>query len=304
MIVYKLFILAENQYIKEIKKEGNMKKILKEYGIITIGLILVLISFEFFFFPNKIASGGVSGLALVINNILGFDTGVVMILCNAILFILAFALIGGNFGIKSMYAAFGLSFALSIIEKNYIVPALTTNLMLASIFGSVLLALGSAIMLTQDATTGGTSITAKILNKYAHIDFGKGLLISDSIVIMLAMYTFGTELALFGLLSIYLTGNLIDKFIDGLNMSKQVMIFTEQEKLVSDYIINNIDRGCTVFYGKGGYTGNNSCMILTILNRSQFIKLKKFIKDNASDAFITVNETSEVLGKGFKSLSE
>lgn len=281
-----------------------MKKILKEYGIITIGLILVLISFEFFFFPNKIASGGVSGLALVINNILGFDTGVVMIVCNAILFVLAFVLIGGNFGIKSMYAAFGLSFALSIIEKNYTVPALTNNLMLASIFGSVLLALGSAIMLTQDATTGGTSITAKILNKYAHIDFGKGLLISDSIVIMLAMYTFGTELALFGLLSIYLTGNLIDKFIDGLNMSKQVMIFTEQEKLVSDYIINDIDRGCTVFYGKGGYTGKHSCMVLTILNRSQFIKLKKFIKDNDSDAFITVNETSEVLGKGFKSLSE
>lgn len=281
-----------------------MKKILKEYGIITIGLLLVLISFEFFFFPNKIASGGVSGLALVINNILGFDTGIVMIVCNAILFILAFVLIGGNFGIKSMYAAFGLSFALSIIEKNYTVPAVTNNLMLASIFGSVLLALGSAIMLTQDATTGGTSITAKILNKYAHIDFGKGLLISDSIVIMLAMYTFGTELALFGLLSIYLTGNLIDKFIDGLNMSKQVMIFTEQEKLVSDYIINDIDRGCTVFYGKGGYTGKHSCMVLTILNRSQFIKLKKFIKDNDANAFITVNETSEVLGKGFKSLSE
>lgn len=281
-----------------------MKKILKEYGIITIGLILVLISFEFFFFPNKIASGGVSGLALVINNILGLDTGIVMILCNAILFILAFVLIGGNFGIKSMYAAFGLSFALSIIEKNYAVEAVTNNLILASIFGSTLLALGSAIMLTQDATTGGTSITAKILNKYAHIDFGKGLLISDSIVIMLAMYTFGTELALFGLLSIYLTGNLIDKFIDGLNMSKQVMIFTEQEQLVSNYIIKDIDRGCTVFYGKGGYTGKHSCMILTILNRSQFIKLKKFIKENDAEAFITVNETSEVLGKGFKSLSE
>lgn len=281
-----------------------MKKILKEYGIITIGLILVLISFEFFLFPNKIVAGGVSGLALALNNILGLDTGVVMIVSNAILFILAFALIGGNFGLKSMYAAFGLSFALSIIEKNYKLPAVTDNLMLASIFGSVISALGLAIMLTQDATTGGTSITAKILSKYAHIDFGKALLISDSIVIMLAMYTFGTELALFGLLSIYLTGNLIDKFIDGLNMSKQVMIFTEQEKLVSNYIINDIERGCTVFYGKGGYTGKHSCMILTILNRSQFIKLKKFIKYNDSDAFITVNETSEVLGKGFKSLSE
>jgi uncharacterized membrane-anchored protein YitT (DUF2179 family) len=280
-----------------------MKK-LKEYGIITIGVILVIISFEFFFFPNKIASGGVSGLALVINNMFGFDTGIVMIIFNAILFVLAFVFIGGNFGIKSLYAAFGLSFALSIIEKTYTPIAVTDNLMLASIFGSVLLALGSAIMLTQDATTGGTSITAKILSKYAHIDFGKGLLISDSIVILLAMYTFGTERALFGLLSIYLTGNLIDKFIDGFNLSKQVMIFTEQEKLVSDYIIKDIDRGCTVFYGKGGYTGKHSCMILTILNRSEFIKLKKFIINYDENAFITVNETSEVLGKGFKSLNE
>jgi len=279
-------------------------KILKEYGIITVGLILVLISFEFFFFPNKIASGGVSGLALVINNIIGIDTGIVMIISNVILFVLAFVLIGGNFGIKSMYAAFGLSVALSIIEKNYTPVAVTSNLMLASIFGSVVLALGTAIMLTQDATTGGTSITAKILNKYAHIDFGKALLISDSIVIMLAMYTFGTELALFGLLSIYLTGNLIDKFIDGLNLSKQVMVFTKQEQLVSNYIIKDIDRGCTVFYGKGGYTGKDNCVILTILTRNQFIKLKKFIKDNDENAFITVNETSEVLGKGFKSLNE
>lgn len=279
-------------------------KILKEYGIITIGVALVVIALEFFFFSNQIASGGVAGLALVINNIFGLETGIVMIICNIILFILAFVLIGGSFGIKSMYAAFGLSFALSIIEKSGLTFSITDNLMLASIFGSALLALGTTIMLTQDATTGGTSITAKILNKYCNIDFGKGLLISDSIVILLAMYTFGVELALFGLLSVYLTGTLIDRFIDGLNRSRQVMVFTGHEKLVANYIIKDIDRGCTVFYGKGGYTGKDNCVILTILTRSQFIKLKQFIKNNDPDAFITVNETSEVLGKGFKSLSE
>lgn len=280
-----------------------MKKI-KEYGIITLGVIIIVFAFEFFFFPNQIASGGVSGLALVINNMLGVEPGIIMIICNAILFILAFVFIGGSFGIKSMYAAFGLSFVLSIIEKNYKVVALTDNLMLASIFGSALLAMGTAIMFTQDATTGGTSITAKLLNKYCNIDFGKGLLISDSIVILMAMYTFGIELGLFGLLSVYLTGTLIDKFIDGFNLSKQVMVFTGQEKIVVNYIMKDIDRGCTVFYGKGGYTGKDNCVVLTILNRSQFIKLKQFIKYNDPNAFITVNETSEVLGKGFKSLNE
>ncbi|OOM78226.1 YitT family protein [Clostridium sp. BL-8] len=278
-----------------------MKK-LKEYGIITIGVILVVIALEFFFFPNRIASGGVSGLALVINNILGIETGTIMVVSNVILFILAFALIGGSFGIKSMYAAFGLSFILAIMDKIYTPVAFTDNLMLASIFGSVLLAFGTAIMLTQDATTGGTSIIAKILNKYLNIDFGKSLLISDSVVVLLAMYTFGRELALFGLVSIYLTGTLIDKFIDGFNVSKQIMVFTENERLISDYIINEIDKGCTVFYGKGGYTGKSNCVVLTILKRSQFIKLKQFIKNNDPEAFITVNETSEVLGKGFKSL--
>ena len=159
-------------------------------------------------------------------------------------------------------------------------------------------------MLTQDATTGGTSIVAKLLNKYVHIDFGKGLLIADSIVILLAMYAFGIELALFGLLSVYLTGTLIDKFIDGLNVSKQVMVFTKEEKIVSNYIMNDLDKGCTVFYGKGGYTGENNCVILTILSRRKFMQLKQFIKVNDPDSFVTVNDTSEVLGKGFKSLSE
>lgn len=279
-----------------------MKKI-KEYAIITIGIIIVAISLEFFFFPNNIASGGVSGLALVINKMLGINTGIIMNICNIILFAAAFVFIGGSFGVKSIYAAFGLSILLSLYENNFQVMAFTDNLFLASIFGSALLALGSAIMLTQNATTGGTSIVAKILNKYFNIDFGKGLLISDSIVTILALFTFGTELGLFGLLSVYLIGTLIDKFIDGLNVSRQVMIFTAKEKLITDYIINEINRGCTVFYGKGGYTGKDNCVILTILKRSQFIKLKHYIKQNDSDAFITVSEISEVLGEGFKALS-
>ena len=279
-------------------------KFLKEYGIITLGNILIIIAFEFFFFPNQIASGGVSGLALVINNMLGIEPGIVMVVCNVILFILAFVFIGGSFGIKSMYAAFSLSIALSVLEKSYTFIPATDNLMLASIFGSALLALGTVIMLTQDATTGGTSITAKLLNKYANIDFGKALLICDSIVIIMAMYTFGIELGLFGLLSVYLTGTLIDKFVDGLNVSKQVMVFTGKEKEVSNYIIKDLDKGCTVFHGKGGYTGKENCVILTVITRSQFIKLKQFIKNNDPDAFVTVNDTSEVLGKGFKSLAE
>ncbi|MGL4109526.1 YitT family protein [Clostridium sp. LP20] len=280
-----------------------MKK-LKEYGIITFGVLLVVISFELFFFPNNIASGGVSGLALVIHDMLGIESGIIMFICNAILFIIAFIFIGGSFGIKSIYASFGLSGVLAFIEKNWTPVAVTDNLILATVFGSAILALGTAIMLTQDASTGGTSIIAKMLNKYCHIDFGKGLLIADSIVILMAMYTFGMELGLVGLLSVYLTGTLIDKFIDGFNSCKQVTIFTEKEELVVNYIMKDVDRGCTIFKGKGGYTGKENSVILTILSRRQFIQLKQFMIINDPEAFITVSATTEVLGKGFGSLVE
>ena len=276
-----------------------MKKV-KEYTIITFGVLLVVASFIFFFFPNNIACGGVSGLALVLHDITGIESGIIMFVANVILFGVAFIFIGGEFGIKSIYAAFGLSAILSITEKSGISFALTNNLVLATIFGSALLAMGTAIMFTQDASTGGTSIIAKLLSKYFHIGYGMGQLISDSIVILLAMYTFGMELGLFGLLSVYLIGTLIDNF----NSCKQVLIFTQKEQTVVEYINKDVDRGCTVFKGKGGYTGRENTIILTILSRRQFIQLKQFIKKEDPEAFITVNATTEVLGKGFMNLVE
>lgn len=280
-----------------------MKKI-KEYTIITIGMLLVAASFEYFFFPNNIACGGVSGLALVIHDIIGIESGIIMFVANIILFGVAFIFIGGEFGVKSIYAGFGLSAILSVVEKVGAPEALTNNLILATVFGSALLAMGTAIMFMQDASTGGTSIIAKLLSKYFHIGFGMGQLISDSVVIVLAMYTFGMELGLFGLLSVYLIGTLIDKFIDGFNSCKQVTIFTEKEEKVVSYINKDVDRGCTVFRGRGGYTGKENTVILTILSRRQFIQLKQFMKKEDPQAFITVNATTEVLGKGFRNLIE
>lgn len=280
-----------------------MKKI-KEYLIITIGIVFVTIGLEYFFFANNIASGGVAGLALVLQDLLHIEAGIIMYICNIILFILAFMFIGGSFGVKSIYAAFGLSTLLSVVEKLGIVVPITNNLMLATIFGSVFLASGSAIVFSQGASTGGTSITAKLLNKYLALDIGKGLLISDTIVILLAFYTFGVELGLYGLVSVYLTSTLVDKFIEGFNTCKQVIIFTEQEEKVVNYIMKDVDRGCTVFKGKGGYSRKENTVIFTVLGRGQFIQLKRFMKENDPTAFITVNEVNEVLGQGFSNLIE
>lgn len=272
---------------------------LKEYLLSTLGVGIVAFSLEYFFFPNGVAAGGVSGLALALNFIIKIEPSILTFIFNIILFAMAFFLIDRSFGTKSIYATVMLSVFMWLAERFLHPVAITDNLILSSIFGSACIAMGTAIVFHQGASTGGTSIIAKIINKYLGVPIGQGLLLSDCTVTLLAIYVFGIEKGLFGLLSAILIGNLVDKFIDGFNPVKQVFVVTRKEKLVVDFITNEIDRGCTILTGKGGYTKVDTNIIYTVLTTKQFITLKKFIKENNPEAFVTVNESTEALGKGF-----
>lgn len=275
-----------------------MKK-LKEYILSTIGVAIGAFALEYFFFPLDIAAGGVSGLALAINQLIDINPSILVFIFNFILFALAFLLIGGSFGAKSIYSTIMMSVIMWIFESFFEPKAITDNLVLACVFGSAVLALGTAITFYQGASTGGTSIIAKIINKYFHVPIGQGLLLADCTVTLLAIYSFGIEKGLFGLLSATLIGTFVDKFIAGLNPVKQVFIITNKEDLVVDFINNTIDRGCTILTGKGGYTKENMTVVYTVLTSKQFINLKQFIKNNNPEAFLTVSESTEALGKGF-----
>lgn len=276
-----------------------MKKF-KEYLFITIGIALTAIALEYFFFPNDIASGGVSGIGLVVNSVTGISTSVVVFILNILLFILAFFLLGKSFGSKSIYATIMLSVFMYIIEEFFTPGVLTDNMFLASFFGAGILAMGAAIVFNEGASTGGTSIIAAIISKYTPLGVGTGILITDSLVCLMAIGAFGVDKGLFGFFSVIMIGILVDKFIDGFNTCKQVFIITNKEKLVLDYITNEINRGCTVLNAQGGFTGSDVKIIYTVLDSKQFITLKKFIKEKNPEAFITVNESTEVLGEGFK----
>lgn len=272
----------------------------KEYFLTTLGIALTAIALEYFFFPCDIAAGGVSGIGLVINKLIGLDTSVVVLVLNVFLFILAFIVLGKSFGAKSIYATIMLSVIMWIIERFFTPQVLTENMFLASFFGSVILGMGAAIVFNQGASTGGTSIIAAIISKFTHVGIGAAVLITDSLVCIFAISVFGIDKGLFGFFSVILIGIVIDKFIDGFNRCKQVFIITKKEKLVIDYITKNIDRGCTVLNAEGGYTGSDVKIIYTVLDTKQFIKLKKFIKEEEPEAFVTVNESNEVLGEGFR----
>ena len=275
-----------------------MKK-LKEYLLATIGVAIVVFGLEYFHFPNDIASGGMSGLALAINAIIPISISKFTLIGNIILFGLSFALIGGSFGVKSIYSTIVTSGLMWICETFLNPQPITDNLILATIFGSAIIAFGTAIVFNQDASTGGTSIIAKLINKFLHTPIGQALLITDFLISILAIYSFGVEKGLFGLLSVVLIGSLIDKFIAGINPVKQVFIITKDEELIADYINKEIIRGCTIIPSKGGYTKEDTSMIYSVLTSKQFIMLKKFVRDNDLDAFITVSESTEVLGKWF-----
>ena len=276
-----------------------MQKI-KEYLLTTIGVALTAIALEYFFFPCDIAAGGVSGIGLVVNKVSGLDTSIGVLVLNILLFILAFIVLGKSFGAKSIYATVMLSVFMWIIEKILKPGILTENMFLASVFGSILLGMGAAIVFHQGASTGGTSIIAAIISKFTPIGIGISVLLTDSFVCLLAISVFGVDKGLFGFFSVILIGLIIDKFIDGFNTCKQVFIITSKEKEIVNHIIKNIDRGCTVLNGNGGYTGSDVKIIYTVLNSNQFIALKKHVKEIDPAAFLTVNDSTEVLGEGFK----
>lgn len=280
-------------------------KDLKSYLIITFGIILVAISVEYFFAPNNLAAGGVTGAAIVINAVFPkLSVGLITLIMNVALFIVAFMFIDGNFGVKTIYASLGLSVILWIIEKFFNPIAITTDIMMATIFGTIISAIGMAIVFNENASTGGTDILAKILNKFFNLDIGKSLLVVDFVITFASAIVFGVDLGLYAILSVILLGVLVDRFIEGFNSCKSIFIISEKNKEISQYIMKELNRGCTFLRGEGAYTNNESNVLYAVVSRNQFIKLKSYIKQIDNTAFIAVGEVHEVLGEGFKDIKQ
>ena len=280
-------------------------KDLKSYLIITFGIILVAISVEYFFAPNNLAAGGVTGAAIVVNALFPkLSVGILTLIINTALFVVAFIFIDGNFGVKTIYASLGLSIILWIIEKFFNPLPITTDIMMATIFGTIISAIGMAIVFNENASTGGTDILAKILNKFFHLDIGKSLLVVDFVITSASAVVFGIDLGLYAILSVILLGILVDRFIEGFNSCKSIFIISRKNKEISKYIMKELDRGCTFLKSEGGYTNNESNVLYVVVSRNQFIKLRNYIKQIDHTAFIAVGEVHEVLGEGFKDIKQ
>ena len=277
---------------------------IKEFALITIGILLVAISVVYFFEPNNIAAGGITGLAIVINHYIPFiSIGPLVLMMDAILFIVALIILGAKFGAKTIYSSFLLSTSMWIMQ-TFIPINITNDLMLATIFGTLISAARMAIVFNANASTGGTDIIAKILNKFFHIEIGKSLLIVDFLVTLLGAVTFGINIGLYGLLAVIINGVVIDNIIAGFKTKSEITIISEKNKEISKFILDDLERGCTFIKGIGGFTGKDTSILYTVLDRNEFIKLKNKIKEIDKNAFITVGEVHEVMGEGFMGIDE
>jgi len=283
-----------------------LKKIIKEYILITVGLALVAAGFYFFLVPNDLAVGGVSGLAMIINwYIPGLSIGAIMLVLNVILFIIGFIFIGSSFGVKTIYSSLGLSGMIWALEKTFPMSgSITNDIFLELIFGILIGAVGMGMVFNQNASTGGTDIIAKILNKYFHLDIGKALLVADFFVTMLAGIAFGPKIGMYALLGVIINGFTIDAVIAGMNICKKIEVVSSKGEEIKKFIIEELGRGATLYTAKGAYTNEEKEIITTVLDKKQFIKLKIYIKQIDKKAFIITYNVHEILGEGFKDINE
>jgi len=274
---------------------------LGNFIMINLGLLIMAAGLHFFLVPANLAVGGVTGLSMVIQHYFPFmNLGVLMAIFNIILFILAFILIGREFVGLTIYCSLLLSGLMGLFEIVLPLPkALVDDLMLNLVFGILIQGVGMAVILYRNASTGGTDIVAKLINKYSHIDIGKSLFLADSAITLLAGLTFGVELGLYAFLGILINGYVIDNVIAGFNTKMHVTIVSKQPGLINEFIQKELCRGTTYIFGAGGFSGEQKDIISVVLSRREYLKMKNFIKENDCDAFVTMNFAHEVFGEGF-----
>lgn len=281
-----------------------MMKRLRDFLLINFGLLLVALGICFFKVPNHFATGGVSGLAIIFSDFFpNIDVGSMMMIINIILMIVGFFFLGSDFGSKTVYSSFALSGFVWIIQKIFpLNQPLTNDMMLELVFSIIFPAVGSAIVFNRNASTGGTDIVAKILSKFTNLNIGKTLLITDFFIAVGAGAVFGIKIGLYSVLGLILKAFMIDMVIEGLNVSKQMVIISSKPDDVKRYIVNELHRGATVYKAEGAFTHNQEEVISTVLGRRQAIKLRTYIRSIDRSAFITITNSSEIIGKGFRSI--
>ena len=274
---------------------------IKEFILLTVGILIMVVGIYFFKFPNNFSFGGVTGIAIVVSEYLPVSRGVITTIINVALLIIGFLLLGKGFGIKTVYTSLLMSFGLSFLEKVCpMTHPLTDEVILELAFGIFLPAVGSALLFNIGASSGGTDIVAMILKKYTSINIGNALLLTDLIIVAATFLVFDIKTGLLSTLGLFVRSFMIDGVIENINLQKYFTVVCSDPEPICDFITLDLGRSATVCEGIGAFSHDKKYVIYTVMSRAQAVRLRSFIHIQDPSAFILISDTSEIIGKGFR----
>jgi uncharacterized membrane-anchored protein YitT (DUF2179 family) len=281
-------------------------RLILDYIYVLIGSACVGIAFNVFLLPNKVASGGVSGISTILHWTLGWEPSYVQWVLNIPLFISGIIFLGSSFGYwhYALKTFVGTVFLPLVVFVTASWGPATHNPLLGAIFGGLGVGLGLGIVFRGNASTGGTDLAAQIINKYTGASLGVSVFIIDGLIVISSAFTLSLEHALYALIAMYLTGKTIDVVQMGLSVSKMALIITDKEVEMKPRILSDLDLGLTQLKGLGGYTEDERPILLCVLSPNKISGLKQLVRSVDPKAFVIVTNATEVLGEGFKHLSK
>lgn len=269
---------------------------LKMYSITAIGCAILAFSINYFFLGNKLAEGGVAGLALIIHYLIHIDMSLIYFTLNIPLIIIGYIILGKDFIVKTLFAIIILTIFLKLFSP---LRGPMDDILVASIFGGALNGLGMGIIFLAGGSSGGTDIIAKIVNKLKGVSISKVLLTIDFFILSSVAIIFGKNIFMYTLISVAVTSKMIDIIQQGISSAKAVTIITNSPDKIKERIMKELVRGVTILCGRGGYTNNQMDIVYCVVGKYQLIKVKNIVKEIDPLAFMTVTEVNEVIGKGF-----
>lgn len=271
--------------------------ILKEYGIMTAGSFLVAAAVVFFMVPGNLVFGSVSGLSLILTQLIPIKISVMNLILNLFFLILGFVFVGKEFGGKTVYTAVAIPVMMFILEMIF--PnqqSLADNKWLDMLGCIYLVSAGQTLLFQVNASSGGLDIPAKILHKYFHIDLGKAVSFVGIVTVLSSIFVYDSATVVAGIIGTYLNGRVVDDFISGFNHKKRVCILSEKPEEIQRFIQEEINRGFTLYQAVGGYEKRERTEIITILAQNEYIRLINYVRETDPSAFVTVCAVNEVVG--------
>ena len=285
-----------------IKKLLTREKLIY-FLLLNFGLAVLAAGVHFFKAPNNFAFGGTSGISILISSLTPFNVGTAMLLINAVLVVIGLVFLGPKRMGMTIYSSMALSVFVDLFERIWPMSApFTDDKFLELCYAVILPAVGSAIVFNIGASSGGTDIVAMILSDKTSIEIGKALLLSDFLIALAAGGLYGVRTGMYCVLGLLAKAFVVDGVIENINIRKKITIVSQHPDEILEFIINDLKRGATVYTAHGAFSGRDEEVITTVLGRRQAVLLRNYIRRVDPASFITIVNSSETIGKGFRSI--